>query len=272
MIKLVNNLFAYRELLLTLAWKEIVVRYKQAYLGLAWSVLKPVMLTVIFIVIRSFVGIENGNIPYPILTFAALMPWVFFQEATSQGIESVVNNAALVKKIYFPREVFPVTAVLTKVVELSINFILLACLMIYYQMPPTVHILWVPTIIFYTFVVSLTLSLIGSAMNVYYRDVQQLLPVAISLMMYISPIIYPLSLVRKTLIEKQAAGSLSDLCYFLYTLNPLAGIIDSFQRVLLQGVEPDYSVLWPGVVLTFILLPISYKVFKKAEYWFADVI
>ncbi|WP_349431076.1 ABC transporter permease [Methylomarinum sp. Ch1-1] len=267
-----KSIFAYRELIAALAWKNIVVRYKQAYLGILWAVLKPVMLMLIFTVVKSFVGIETGNIPYPILTFAALLPWIFFQESASEGVNSVTSNAALIKKIYFPREVFPLTAMVTKLVELTISFFILAGLMIYYEMMPSIYACWVPAIILYTMIVALTISFFGAAMNVYYRDIAQALPVALSLLMYGSPVMYPLSLVHKKLIEEQAAGIWSNDLYTLYTLNPLAGIIDSFQRVLLKGLPPDFEAIYPGLILTLAMLPFSYLFFKRAENWFADVI
>jgi len=272
MLKIAVNLFKYRELIAALAWKNIIVRYKQAYLGIVWAVLKPVMLMLIFTLVRSFVGIESDNLPYPLLTFAALLPWIFFQESASEGVISVTSNAPLVKKIYFPREVFPLTAMVTKIVELTISFIILAAMMFYYKIIPTIYALWVPVIIFYTMVVALTISFFGAAMNVYYRDVSQALPVALSLLMYGSPIMYPLSLVRKTLVEEQAAGVWSNDLYSLYVLNPLAGIIDSFQKVLLKGLPPDWNVILPGLILTIMVLPFSYLFFKRAESWFADVI
>lgn len=266
------NLFAYRELILALAWKNIVVRYKQSYLGLLLAVLKPVMLMAIFTLVRSFIGIETDGTPYPILTFAALLPWIFFQESASEGVGSVTSNAALIKKIYFPREVFPITSMVTKLVELSISFFILAAMMVYYEMLPTVYVLWVPLIILYTMVIALTISFFGAAINVYYRDMSQLLPVALSLLMYGSPVIYPLSLVRQKLLDEQIAGDWSNHLYTLYTLNPLAGIIDSFQRVLLKGTPPDFNALLPGFILIAVLLPISYLFFKRAENWFADII
>lgn len=272
MIKFTRNLFAYRELIAALAWKNLVVRYKQAYLGILWAILKPVMLMLIFTLVKSFVGIDSGDVPYPILTFAALLPWVFFQESASEGVKSVTANAALIKKIYFPREVFPLTAMMTKLVELTISFVILAGLMIYYKMTPTIYACWVPAIILYTMVVALTISFFGAALNVYYRDVSQGLPVALSLLMYGSPVIYPLNLVHKTLIVEQAAGEWSEKLYTLYMLNPLAGIIDNFQRVLLKGLPPDFDTLYPGAVATLVFLPISYLFFKRAENWFADVI
>jgi len=267
-----KNIVAYRELMMALAWKNIAVRYKQAYLGIAWAVVKPFTLMLIFTLVKSFVGIDSGNIPYPILVFAALMPWIFFQEATSDGVNSVVANSALIRKIYFPREIFPFTAVLTKLIELSINFFILASLMVYYGMLPTAEAFWVPFIILYTILVSLGISFLGAAINVFYRDVAAALPILFSLLMYASPVIYPLKLVKDTLVVNRAAGDWSNVLYTLYTLNPLAGIIDAFQRVLLQGLPPDFSTLWPGLALTTILLPVSYTIFKRAETYFADVI
>ena len=272
MITVFKNLYQYRELIAALAWKNIILRYKQAYLGILWAVLKPIMLMLIFTLVRTFVGIETGDIPYPILTFAALLPWVFFQESASEGVSSVTSNANLIKKIYFPREVFPITAMVTKIVELGISFFILAGMMFYYKMMPSIYALWVPAIILYTMIVALTISFFGAAINVYYRDMSQALPVFISLLMYGSPVMYPLNLVYQKLIVEQAAGKWSNDLYTLYTLNPLAGIIDSFQRVLLKGLPPDFNALYPGIILTLAILPFSYLFFKRAENWFADVI
>jgi lipopolysaccharide transport system permease protein len=144
--------------------------------------------------------------------------------------------------------------------------------MVYFQMAPTWQALWVPVIIFYTLLVALVISLVGSAINVYYRDIGMALPVLLQIMMYLSPVIYPLSLVRQRLLVDQAAGSWSETFYFIYTLNPLAGIIDAFQRAMLKGLPPDFASLWPGMLLAALLLPISYKLFKNAEARFADVI
>ncbi len=272
MLRIAKNLYDYRELMITLAWKNVALRYKQAYLGIAWAILKPLMLMLIFTLIRSFVGIDSGNVPYPILTFAALMPWTFFQESTSDGVNSVVGNTALIRKIYFPREIFPITSVLTKLVELGISFFILAGLMVWYQMLPSLYILWVPLIITYTILAALTISFVGAAINVYFRDVGQALPVALSLLMYASPVIYPLQLVKDKLLAQQAAGDWSNLLYTLYTLNPLAGIIDAFQSVVLRAQPPDLAAMVPGAVVIALLLPLSYLYFKRAESYFADVI
>jgi lipopolysaccharide transport system permease protein len=272
MIRVAKNIYEYRELMATLAWKNIALRYKQAYLGIAWAIVKPVTLMLIFTLVKAFVGIESGDIPYPILVFAALMPWTFFQESTSDGVTSVVGNTALIKKIYFPREIFPITSVLTKLVELGINFIILAGLMVWYGMMPSVYILWVPLIIAYTILAALTIAFVGAAINVYYRDVGTALPVLLSLLMYASPVIYPLQLVKDKLLTQQAAGEWSNALYTLYTLNPLAGIIDAFQSVVLRSEAPDLHAMIPGAIMIAILLPLSYLYFKRAESYFADVI
>ena len=272
MLSVARNLYDYRELVATLAWKNIALRYKQAYLGIAWAVIKPVTLMLIFTLMKSFIGIDSGSIPYPVLTFAALMPWIFFQESASEGVNSVVGNTALIKKIYFPREIFPITSVATKLIELGINFVILAGLMAWFGMVPSVHALWVPLIIAYTVLAALTVSLFGAAVNVYFRDVGQALPVLLNLLMYASPVIYPLQLVQDKLLVQRAAGDWSQLLYTLYTLNPLAGIIDAFQSVVLRNQAPDLGALLPGMLLVAVLLPLSYLYFKRAEAYFADVI
>jgi lipopolysaccharide transport system permease protein len=272
MITVAKNLIEYRELMAVLAWKNVTLRYKQAYLGIAWAVVKPLVLMLIFTLVRSFVGIDSGNIPYPLLTFAALIPWIFFQESASEGVSSVVSNANLIKKIYFPREIFPITAVVTKLVELGINFIILAGLMIWFNYIPGMYILWMPLIILYTILAALSIAFVGAAINVYYRDMGTALPVLLSLLMYTSPVIYPLHLVKDKLLIQQAAGDWSNLLYTLYTLNPLAGIIDAFQSVALRNQPPDLAAMVPGIILVTILLPISYALFKRAESYFADVI
>jgi lipopolysaccharide transport system permease protein len=272
MLSISRTLLEHRELIWALAWKNIAVRYKQAYLGLAWAVLRPVMLMLIFTLVRAFVEIDSGSIPYPVLTFAALMPWMLFQDATSDGVSSIVQNSNLIRKIYFPREVFPLTAVVTKLVEFAITVIILAALMIYYAMMPTLYILWAPVIVLYIILVALAICFAGAALNVYFRDVSAALPIALSLLMYASPVIYPLSLVKRKLLDEQIAGDWSTIFYTLYTANPLAGIIDSYQRVVLQGLPPDVLALLPGMIVTVIALPFSYMLFKKAEAYFADVI
>jgi lipopolysaccharide transport system permease protein len=272
MIRVGKTLIEHRELIWALAWKSIVVRYKQAYLGLAWAVLRPIMLMLIFMLVRAFVDIDSGSVPYPILTFTALMPWMLFQDATSEGVTSIVSNGNLIRKIYFPREVFPLTAVATKLLEFGVSIGMLGALMVYYQLLPTWQILWAPLLVLYVVLVALSICFVGSAVNVHFRDVGAAIPVALSLLMFASPVMYPLSLVKRKLLEEQIAGDWSNLFYTVYTANPLAGIIDSFQRIVLLGLPPQLPALLPGLVLTIVALPLSFMAFKNAEAHFADVV
>lgn len=255
-----------------LAWKNITLRYKQSYMGILWTIIKPIILVIIFMILRGIVGIDSGEIPYPILTYAALTLWIFFQESASEGVSSVVSNANLIRKIYFPREIFPLTSVLTKLFELAINLCILAMMMAWYGVVPTWQILWLPVILVGTLMASLTIALAGAALNVYFRDVAAVLPIVLSLIMYLSPVIYPLSLVKEKFLVNQAAGEWSGTIYTLFTLNPLAGQIDSFQNIMLRGTPPDFNAMLPGLLVTFALLPLSYLYFKRAEAYFADII
>jgi len=272
MLQIAKNVFWYRELIAVMAWKQIIVRYKQSYLGVTWAVLKPFTLMLVFTLLNSFIDISTGSIPYPVLAFTALIPWVFFQESTSEGVGSIVNNAQLIRKIYFPREVFPITGVITKLVEFLISSLVLACMMLYFHVAPAPTIVWVPAILLYMILASLSLAFIGAALNVFYRDVGTMLPILLQLMMYASPVIYPMSLVKRKLLVDQGAGAWSEILYRIYTCNPMAGIIDAFQRGVLHGQAPDWDVMWPGMLVVAILLPLSYAYFKRAESHFADIV
>ena len=272
MISAVRNIVSYRELITALAWRNIAVRYKQAYLGIAWAIIKPVALMLIFSLLKSIVGMDTGTVPYAILTFTALLPWMLFQEAATDGVSSVVRNAHLIKKVYFPREVFPLTAVLTKLIEFAINYVVLLAMMAYYDIFPSLYALWVPLLVVYTVLVALCIAFIGAALNVYYRDVGNALPLALNLLMYASPVIYPLPLLQDKLLVHRVAGEWSSALYTLYTANPLAGLIDAFQRVMLKGEPPDLYGMLPGMLVVAAVLPLSYLVFRRAESWFADVV
>jgi len=272
MIQSFKNIYEYRELIAVMAWKQLIVRYKQSYLGLIWAVLKPLTLMLVFTLLNSFIGITSGNIPYPVISFTALIPWIFFQESTSEGVGSITFNAQLIRKIYFPREIFPLTSVMTKLVEFVINCSVLACLMLYFGVAPAPTIVWVPLLVIYIMLTSLAVALVGAALNVFYRDIGTMLPILLQLMMYASPVIYPMSLVKQKLLVDHVAGGWSGLLYRIYTLNPLAGIIDGFQRAILYGKGPDFDVIWPGAMVTALLLPLSYSAFKRAEQYFADIV
>lgn len=272
MLQLARSLYDYRDLLRVLTWKNVVLRYKQSHLGLAWVVLRPLMMVGIFMVVRSFVGIESGAVPYALLTYCAMVPWVFFQEAASDGVGSVVGHANLIKKIYFPREIFPIASLLTKTVELAVGVFILGLLMLWFQWVPGWHLLWALPLLLYTMLVALTISFAGAALNVFSRDMSQGVPLLLSLGMYLSPVMYPLDLVRGALVDRQAAGAASEWLYMLYTLNPMTGVITGIQDAVLRNQAPDWAVLAPGAAVVAVLLPLSYLFFKRAEAYFADVI
>src|SRR5207248_4064073 len=265
MLAIAKNVFMYRELIAVMAWKQIIVRYKQSYFGLVWAILKPVTLMLVFTLLNSIIGITSGDIPYPLLSYTALIPWIFFQESTSEGVGSIVHNAQLIRKIYFPREIFPLTGVMTKLVEFGINSLVLGGLFAYFHIIPAATILWIPLIVLYIIFASLAVALAGAALNLFYRDVGTMLPILLQLMMYGSPVIYPMSLVKQKLMVAHVAGDWSEVLYRLYTFNPMAGIIDAFQRAVLYGQAPDFDVMWPGMLLVAVLLPLSYATFKRAE-------
>jgi lipopolysaccharide transport system permease protein len=272
MVAVLRTLYDYRELLQVLTWKNVTLRYKQSHLGLAWMVLRPLVLVGIFVIVRSFVGIDSGAVPYALLTYCALVPWMFFLEAATDGVGSVTNHANLVKKIYFPREIFPLASLATAAVQLGVGLVILAAMMALYRWAPTWHALWVPVLLAYVMLVALTVSLGGAAMNVFSRDAANGIPLLLGMAMYLTPIIYPLELVRRALLERQAAGAWSEALYTLYVANPMTGVIDGFQRALLKGQHPDWATMAPGALLVAVLLPLSYLLFKRAEQHFADVI
>lgn len=272
MLTLVHNLTQYRELIAALARKNVTLRYKQSYLGFAWAIVRPLMLMLVFALVRSLVGIETGEVPYALLSFSALTLWLFFQDACTDGVSSVVNHANLIRKIYFPREVFPLTSIAAKLVELGISMVLLLLLMRWYGVTPGIQALWIPILVLYTCLAALAVSFIGASANVYARDVSSAIPILFNLLMYASPVIYPLALVHDKLKVQQAAGEWSNLLYTAYLLNPMAGIIDAFQHTLLLNKPPELGTLTPGLLLVVIALPLTYRAFKHSENYFADVI
>ena len=260
------------ELIRMLIWKNMALRYKQSFLGVLWVVLKPLMLMLVFTMIRSIIGFETGSIPYAVLVFAALTIWTFFQESATEGAFSVVGNAQLIRKVYFPREIFPLVSVLTKLASFGINFLLLLGLMAWYDLTPGVQALWCLPLLLYAFVFSLSVALSAGALNVYFRDVGQAMPILLTVMMYASPILYPMHLVREKLLVNGAGGEYAELFFTVYAINPMVGLIDGLQRTLLLNQPPDLAVLWPGLAFLGVLAPLSYLLFKRAETHFTDVI
>ncbi len=259
-MKHLTALFRYRDLLWLWTRREVQVRYKQSLLGIAWAMLQPLALTVIFTIVFSrLVRVDTGGIPYPIFAYTALVPWTFFATSLSFGIASLVNNMNLVTKIYFPREILPLASVGAAFVDFLVSAAILAGMMLLYGVKPGWGSLWIAPLLILQTALTVAVVLLGSALLVFFRDVRFVVPLLTQVWMYACPIIYPTALVP----ERYRT---------LYFLNPMAGIIDGYRRALLTGETPRLDALALGAAVTLTLLITGYLFFKHSEPVFADLI
>ncbi|MCL5735675.1 MAG: ABC transporter permease [Actinobacteria bacterium] len=257
-----RELWTYRELLIFLTWRDILVRYKQAVLGVAWAFLQPFLMMIVFtVVFNRLLGVKSPdpNLPYAVFSFAGLLPWQFFSGALSRSGVSLVGNASLLTKVYFPRLVIPISAVLAGLVDFAISFVVLMGLMAAYGLAPTWHAVFIPLFVLLALATALAVSLWLSALNVLYRDVQYLIPFLVQLWMFVSPVIYP--------IDKIPAGPLR----IIFSLNPMTGVIGGFRWALL-GQEFPGGYMWISIVAVAVLLFGGLFYFKRMERVFADVV
>jgi lipopolysaccharide transport system permease protein len=255
----VRDLWHFRELLFFLAWRDIKVRYKQTVLGVAWAIIQPVFTMVVFtLFFGRLAGVPSDGLPYPIFAFAALLPWTFFSNAVTNGGSSLVSSANLITKIYFPRLLIPAAAVAAGVVDFAISLMVLFGMMVYYKVAPTWQFGMLPALVFVLVALALAASVWTAALNVKYRDIRYALPFAIQMGMFVTPIIYPVSLVP---VEWR---------WLLY-LNPMCGIIEGFRSSLL-GRPFDWMAMGSSLVITMVMLVISAFVFRRMESSFADLV
>lgn len=255
-----GELWHYRELLYFLTWRDIKIRYKQTALGVAWAVLQPLITMVIFSVIfGQFAKLPSDGIPYPVFSYVALLPWGLFSGALQRAGTSLVANANLITKVYFPRLVIPMSAVAAGLVDFVISFVVLLGLMLYYRISPTWMILTIPLFVLLAILTALAVSLWLSALNVKYRDVQYMIPFLIQAWMYASPVAYSADLVP------------TGPWRILYGLNPLAGVIQGFRWALLGGNPPD-ELMAVSVAIVLLLLVSGFYYFRRMERTFADVV
>ncbi len=255
-----QGLSHYRYLLWQWTAREVRVRYKQSLLGAGWAILQPLALTAIFTLVFSrLVRVDTGTTPYPVFAYVALVPWTFFTTALTMGIPSLVNNMNLVTKIYFPREILPLGTILAALLDLAVSGVVLAAMLGVYRMPFTAAVLWVIPLLAVQLVFTVGVTLAGSATIVFFRDVRFVVPLLLQVWMYATPVIYPIDLVP----EGMRA---------LYWLNPMAGIIDGYRRVLILGQAPDPAGMGTAVAVSIVLLLCGYLLFKRLEPHFADVI
>jgi lipopolysaccharide transport system permease protein len=253
-------LFRYRDLLWLWTGREVRVRYKQSLLGAAWAILQPLALTAVFsLVFSHLVHVDTAGVPYPIFAYAALVPWTFFATSLSFGVPSLVNNMNLVNKIYFPREVLPLASIGAALLDFLLASLVFVGMLAVYHIRPGIYALWVVPLLCIQVALTIAVTLIGSAIIVFFRDMRFVIPLLTQVWMYASPVIYPANLVPEWLQP-------------YYFLNPMAGIIDGFRRVLVLGQPPQMSALLLGTTVSLVLLVLAYALFKRTEPLFADLI
>lgn len=256
-----KDLWRYRELFFFLAWRDILVRYKQTAIGIAWALLRPFLTMVVFtLVFSKLAKLPSDGVPYPIMVFAALLPWQFFSNAFTEAGNSLISNANMISKVYFPRLVIPASAVIVSFVDFLLSGIILVGLMLWYGFYPDWRILTLPLFIFIAFAAAMGAGLWIAALNVKYRDFRYIIPFVVQLGLYVSPVGF-----SSTIVPEQWR--------LLYAINPMVGVIDGFRWAILGGNTPLY---WDGFILSsslvLLLLITGIFYFRKTERRFADLI
>jgi homopolymeric O-antigen transport system permease protein len=257
-----RDLWQYRELFRVLAWRDISVRYKQTLIGAAWALIRPFLTMVVFTVVFGKLAQlpSDGTAPYALMVFAGLLPWSLFAAAIGAASDSLLGNAHLISKVYFPRLILPMAAVMVAVVDFLVSFSILVALMIWYQFMPGWQILLLPAFTAILIVLSFSIGLWSTALNVKYRDFRYIIPVIVQLGLYVSPVGFSSSIVQ-------------DQWRLAYSLNPMVGVIDGFRWCLLDA---DSRLYWPGiwlsVAVTGFFLWLALRQFRKTERSFADLI
>lgn len=250
----------YRELLYFLIWREVKVRYKQTAIGTAWAVIQPLLTMVIFtIVFSKFARVPSDGLPYPIFAFTALLPWTYFSQAITRTSDSVVADAHLIRKIYFPRLILPLSSAISPLVDFAVAFVVLVGMMVWFGSRPTVGVLFLPAFLLLALVTALAVGLWLSAFNVRYRDVKHTVPFLAQIWMYASPVAYPVSLVPEH-------------WQFLYAVNPMVGVIEGFRWALLGNDRPHFGVIALSAAMLMPLLLSGLLFFKRTERSFDDLI
>ena len=254
-----RDLWAFRELLYFLTWRDVKVRYKQTELGVAWAIIQPLFTMLIFtLFFGRLAGVPSDNVPYPIFAFTGLLAWTFFSNAITNSGNSLVGSAHLITKVYFPRMIIPGAAVAAGLVDFAIAFVILVLLMIYYGVGITLNILMFPVMVVLTTLLALGTGMWLSALNVKYRDVRYALPFMVQLWMYLSPVIYPTSFLPAKLRS-------------LLLLNPMTGIIEGYRSALF-GRPFNWIALAVSTAITLILLIYASYSFRRMEKSFADIV
>ena len=258
-----KEFWQYRDLLYFMVLRDITVIYKQSVLGFAWALINPVFSMLVFtIVFGTLAGVPSDGIPYPIFSYAALIPWTYFSNALNASGSSLVTNSSIFTKVYFPRLIIPLTPVLSKLADFGISFLILIVMMIYYQFMPGWELLYLPLLIGIMMMTTFGLGMWTAALAIQYRDVKFALTFVIPLLMYAAPVVFPASLIE----EKFGYQA-----YLLYGLYPMSGVIEGFRAAIVPGKTMPWDLIGMGALSSTVLLLIGGTVFRKMENKFADV-
>lgn len=260
------EVWEYRELLYFLIWRDVKIRYKQTVLGAMWAVLQPALAMVVFtIFFGNLANVGSDGLPYPLFSFASLVPWTFFAQGLSQSANSLVGSANLINKVYFPRLIIPASAVMAGLVDFAFAFVVLLGLMTYYGMWPTAAAVFLPLLLLLAFGAALGVGTWLSALNVKYRDVRYVMPFLVQLWLFVTPVIYPSGKVTALLDGVGLPG-------WIYGLNPMVGVVEGFRWTLLGAGTPPGPVIAASAAVTVILLVSGAVHFRRMEKTFADVV
>ena len=254
-----RELWNYRELLASFTVRDIKIRYKQTVLGFLWAIIQPLFMMLIFtIIFGGFAKIPSDGLPYPLFSFAALLPWMLFSEGLTRSTMSMVTNANIMTKVYFPRLIMPISGILSPLADFAISLSILVIMMAHYGFVPTINIIFLPLFILLALATSLGIGLWLSALNVKYRDFQYTVPFIIQLWMYASPVVYPASMLPEAIRP-------------FYGLNPMAGVIEGFRWALL-GTEIPGSIIFVSVGVVIVVFFSGLFYFKRMEQYYADIV
>jgi len=256
-----GELWAYRELLYFLIWRDVKVRYKQTLIGAAWAIIQPLLTMIVFsLFFGQLAGIPSEGVPYPIFSYAALVPWTFFANGLTNVSNSLVSSGNLIKKVYFPRLVIPLASVLSGLVDFALAFAVLLLMMLLYGILPTAAIFALPLFILLALITSLAVGMWLSALNVQFRDVRYVLPFLIQFWLFATPIAYPSSLIENELVRT------------LYGINPMAGVVEGFRWALLGSPMPPLPMLLASALTASVALISGLFYFRRMEKSFADIV
>lgn len=266
-----RDLWKYRELFIFLSWRDILVRYKQTVIGITWAVIRPLLTMLIMTVVFGVAaGMDSGDIPYPLLVFCGLLPWQFFSISLSQSGNSLVQNASMISKVYFPRMIVPASSVITSLVDFLISAVIMVLLMVYYGFTPQLNVVFLPLYLLLAFAASFGAGLWISALMVRYRDFRIIVPFIVQFGLYATPVAFSSRAFAQRIFEKVPGA---EDWFVLYYLNPIASVIDGFRWAVFGGehvINVPGLFLSCGVVLVIIVSGVRY--FRQTERTFADVI